>query len=202
MFHDQHVLTNGMYLPFYFMMSCPEPRMDISSVGSFPVQSGGSLNIISSSLCVGISFKYVFSYFSLEAGVSHFWGICMPPNIFGCPHTFGHPPMLHMLKHPLYVPNAPMWICMFWGVSACDKGCGSHPYIWTPPCVWMPSHVSNIPHIICCPACLYILWIICMCYGGTSHMLGAWGLQHICQAFGVCQYIHWMSIMLHLVPFL
>ena len=45
MFHDQHVLTNGMYLPFF--MPCPEPPMGISGVGSFPVQSGGSLIIIS-----------------------------------------------------------------------------------------------------------------------------------------------------------
>ena len=46
MFHDQHVLTYGMYLPFCsFFMSCPEPPMGISGVGSFPVQSGGSLII-------------------------------------------------------------------------------------------------------------------------------------------------------------
>ena len=45
MFHDQHVLANGMYVPFYFSMSCPEPPMVCMGVGSFPVQSGGSLNI-------------------------------------------------------------------------------------------------------------------------------------------------------------
>ena len=38
-----------------------------------------------------------------------------------------------------------------------------------------------------------------MCYGGNIPYVGVWGLQHICQAFGVCQYIHWMSIMLHQV---
>ena len=54
MFHDDHVFTDGMYLPFLFFMSCPEPPMGISSVGSFPVWSGGSLNIFSSSLGVGI----------------------------------------------------------------------------------------------------------------------------------------------------
>ena len=43
MFHDQHVFTDGMYLPFPFFMSCPEPPMGISSVSSFPVQYGGSL---------------------------------------------------------------------------------------------------------------------------------------------------------------
>ena len=43
MFHEQHVLTNGMYLPFCSVfMSCQEPAMGISGVGSFPVLSGGS----------------------------------------------------------------------------------------------------------------------------------------------------------------
>ena len=54
MFHDQHVLTNGMYLPFCVFMSCPEPPIGISGVSSFPVQSGSSLIIIFSSLGVGI----------------------------------------------------------------------------------------------------------------------------------------------------
>ena len=54
MFHDQHVLTNGMCLPFCFFMSCTEPPMGVSSVGSFPVWSRGSLNIFSSSLGAGI----------------------------------------------------------------------------------------------------------------------------------------------------
>ena len=45
MFHDQHVLTSGMYLPFHFFMSHPEPLMGVS-MGSFPVQSGSSLIII------------------------------------------------------------------------------------------------------------------------------------------------------------
>ena len=43
MFHDQRVFTNGMYLPFCFFMSCLKPPIHISSVGSFPVWSGGSL---------------------------------------------------------------------------------------------------------------------------------------------------------------
>ena len=54
MFHDQHVLTYGIYLLFCFFMFCSEPPMGISSVGSFPVQCGSPLNIFSSSLGVGI----------------------------------------------------------------------------------------------------------------------------------------------------
>ena len=55
MFCNEHVLTNGMHLLFcFFLMSCTEPPMCISSMGSFPVWSGGSLNIFSSSLGVAI----------------------------------------------------------------------------------------------------------------------------------------------------
>ena len=46
MFHDQHVLQMASICHFvFFLMSCPEPPMGTSSVGSFPEQSGGSLNI-------------------------------------------------------------------------------------------------------------------------------------------------------------
>ena len=46
MFHDQHVLTKGMYWPFCFFLCPPQGLMVISSVGSFPVWSGGSQIII------------------------------------------------------------------------------------------------------------------------------------------------------------
>ena len=42
MVHDQHVWTHDVSAILFFM-SCPEPPMIISGVGSFPVQSGGSL---------------------------------------------------------------------------------------------------------------------------------------------------------------
>ena len=43
MFHDQHVSHKWHVFVILFFMSCPEPPMHISSVGSFPVQSGCSL---------------------------------------------------------------------------------------------------------------------------------------------------------------
>ena len=42
MFHDQHFFTHGMYLPFCFY-ALPRAPIGIFNVGSFPVQSGGSL---------------------------------------------------------------------------------------------------------------------------------------------------------------
>ena len=45
MFHDQHVSHKWHIFAILFFLSCPEPPMDISGVGSFPVWSGGSLII-------------------------------------------------------------------------------------------------------------------------------------------------------------
>ena len=42
MFHDQHVSHKWHVFVILFILSCPEPPMGISSVGSFQVQSGGS----------------------------------------------------------------------------------------------------------------------------------------------------------------
>ena len=55
MFHDQHVSHKWhVFAILFFLMPCPEPPIGISGVGSFPLWSGGSLIIISSSLGVGI----------------------------------------------------------------------------------------------------------------------------------------------------
>ena len=65
MYHDQHVLTNGMYLPFCsFFMSCPESPMGISSVGSFLVWSGGFLIIFQFLRGRNLALNRVFSYCS------------------------------------------------------------------------------------------------------------------------------------------
>ena len=65
MFYGQHVLKNGMYLPFCVLfMSCPEPPMCISSVGSFPVQSAGSLINFQLFRCRNLALNRFFSYFS------------------------------------------------------------------------------------------------------------------------------------------
>ena len=40
------------------------------------------------------------------------------------------------------------------------------------------------------PCTLYVLGGIWCDMGDTPHMLGSWGHQHVCQALGVCQYIH------------
>ena len=42
MFHDQHV-SHKWHVFAIFFVSCPEPPVGISDVGSFPMWSGGSL---------------------------------------------------------------------------------------------------------------------------------------------------------------
>ena len=43
MFHDQQVSHKWYVFVILLFMSCSKPAMGISSVGLFPVQSGGSL---------------------------------------------------------------------------------------------------------------------------------------------------------------
>ena len=45
MFHDQHVSPRWHVFAISFFMSCPEPPVGISGVGSFSVWSEGSLII-------------------------------------------------------------------------------------------------------------------------------------------------------------
>ena len=135
-FHNQNVLTNGMYLPFF--MPYPEPPMGISIVGSFPVQFGGSLIIFQLSRCRNLALNRVFLLPTFEAGM----GVV---SLRGClPHTFRHP---HMFGCPLYVLTplhicvppmlAPLYICVFLEVSACDMGIGTSMY---PICLGSGRH--------------------------------------------------------------
>ena len=119
-------------------------------------------------------------------------------------HMFGCPP------HSPYVKTPPTHVPMLPCASSCSGGylylilgCrGPSICLDTPMCLDASPGVQHSHTFVCSPICLYVLGVNCMCYGGKSHMLVVRGCQHTCQASGVCQYIHWMSIMLHLVPFL
>ena len=54
---------------FVFFYVCPEPPMGISSVGSFPVQSGGSLIIFQLFRCRNLALNRFFILPTLEAGM-------------------------------------------------------------------------------------------------------------------------------------
>ena len=94
MFHDQHVLKNGVYLTFCFFMSL---LWGIFGVGSFPVQSGGSLNYFFQLFRYrNLALNKIF-LLTLEAGmgfvVPFVWCPYAPlyvhmPPMFGQPHIF------------------------------------------------------------------------------------------------------------------
>ena len=124
------------------------------------------------------------------------WGASRyPPNIW-MPHVFRCPLMPPYVQiPPVYPQCSPVHLHVI-------RGCGALLLFGHLPCVWMPAHVSNTPMHLYAPLYVYVLGVIACAMGGTSHILGAGRFQHICQAFGVCQYIHWMSIIHNLVPFL
>ena len=156
--------------------------------------------------CRNLTLNSFFFYFSLEAGMFHSLGASVHPTCLYAPYILcpyiWMPQCPHMFNQPPYVPNAPLCICMFEGISACDGDVG--------PSLFLDNHhvfgclpMCPTPHtFICSPACLYVLGATCIAIGETPHVGGLGGCQHICQALGVCQYIHWLSIILHLVPFL
>ena len=70
-----------------FFVSCPEPPMVISSVGSFLVQSGGSLIIFQLFRCRNLTLNRFFLLF-LEAGMFYTLGGVSMPHMFVHTHTF------------------------------------------------------------------------------------------------------------------
>ena len=203
MFHDQHVLTNGMYLPFCLFMSYPEPSMGISSVGSFPVWSGGSLIIFQLFRCRNLALNRMFLQKSLEVGMRGFTlrGAHMPTI---CLYTPVH---LDALPDIWTSQLSPVLPCayVFWGISACDMGIlGNGASIWlllAPLCVQSPHIAGAYPHI-CIPPCSPVH----LCSRGYMHVIWGihplyvrvWGNQQVCQEFW-CLSVHLQMSLCHAV---
>ena len=156
-------------------MSCPEPPMGISGVGSFPVWSGGSLFFPQLFRCRNLALNRMFILKNLRGqhgGVSYLGDTCMP-HMFPCPPYIGSP--------CTYVPHALLCICMFYGVSACDMGMGASIWLynWMPPmCLESPICLVLTPYFCippCSPVHLYVLGSICMWYRGYTPHVGVWG---------------------------
>ena len=95
--------------------------MGISGVGSFPVQSGGSLIFFQLFRCRNLALNRDFSYFSV-AGMFLYLGRCLDTPMFVHPHTFICP---HM--------------------SGCPQGC-THPHM--PP--YSSVHLHGFGAFACC----------------------------------------------------
>ena len=112
MFHDQHVFHKWHVFIILFLMFCPEPPMGISSVGSFTVQSGGSLIIFQLFRCRNLALNRMFPTLEAGMGVVSLGGIyttiCLCP-LYNCtPHTSIHPhtPCMSYVLCCLYVMGA------------------------------------------------------------------------------------------------
>ena len=157
--HDQHVFTHGMYLLFCFFMPCPEPPMGISGVGSFPVQSGGSLIFFQLFRCRNLALNRVFSYF-LVAGMFLYLGVSGHPHI--CTPPYVHIPC--MFIHPLGVytppicPHTPVHLCIFGGFACCGGVVMGSPLCWdtslTPSLFGGASPSITPPHSVIGSLCI------------------------------------------------
>ena len=172
-------------------MPCPEPPMGISGVGSFPVQSGGSLFIFQLFRCRDLALNSFFLLF-LVADMFLYCGCLDAPTFvhshtFISPHTFIH---LQGSDTPPYVPHTPLCICMFSEASACCGGCRGPLTCWTPP-----LHAGHLPSMRGASPCLtppLIGWLpcasvcfrdICMWYGEYYPYVGGLGVFPICWGF-------------------
>ena len=183
----------------FVLYSCPaQSLLWVSGVGSFPVQSGGSLIIFQLFMCRNLVLNRFFPTF-LEAGMFYTWG-CLDAPTFVQPHMFICPPYICILPRGLgtqYVPHTPLCICMFSEASACCWGCKGLLTCWTSP--YTSPYILHPHSLVGFPVHLYVLGIsTCdMCnisnmwgFGGVPPSVGVWGHQHMeCPYASSCTYL-------------
>ena len=171
--HKWHV-----FAILFFFMSCPESPMGISSVGSFPVWSRGSLIIFQLFRCRNLALNRIFPTFLSGRHTFLYLGAS------GCPHMFVHP--IHFYNPCPCVPHTPQCLCMLWKASACGGGCRGPLTYWTPP-----LHVGHLPNVVDAspyvlhphslvgfPACDMGNTPLMLRFGGAfPHMLGFGGIS-------------------------
>ena len=167
MFHDHHVLKNGMYLPFCFFYVLPKASYGYIHVGFIPSTVWRFFKYFFQLLrCRNSAWNRFFSYFSLEAGMFHTWGASIHPLYIWMLPVCSDPPYV---QTPLVCPKcSPVYLYVL-GVSICDRGCRGHlmfghPHVFdTSPCVQHPQT------FICSAACLCSRGY-CTCYGDFPYV--------------------------------
>ena len=170
MFHDQHVLTNGMYLPFHFL--CPaRAYYGYVQCGFIPSAVWRLSNYYFQLFrCRNLALNRFFLLFLRDRYVSHLGGHLYAPYVY-TPHMF-----VHALTPP-YVQIAP--ICPQCShMHLCSREylhvrweCGA-PYVGHPLRGMDASpYVQHSPCIVCSPVSLYVLWakhFLCLGSDGVS----------------------------------
>ena len=134
------------------------------------------------------------------AGIFYTWVVseCPPvcsdtPIYLDSPCAFGHPLMpLYVQTTPICPQCSPVHLHVL-GVSACDwemwgSSCLDSPHVfrYLPMCATSPHNYI----LLCMPVCSRGY---CMCYGGTSEMLGGWGLPAYLSGFW-CLSVHALDV--------
>ena len=172
--------------------------MGISGVSSFPVWSGGFLNIFQLLRCRNLALNRGFSYFSLVVSMFYILGasrcppICLDaPCMFRHPHAFGCP---ICSNNPPYVPNAPLCICMFWGYLHVIGGCGQSSFCLDSPHVFGCLPVCPTPsHSYMLPCMSVYSRGNCICYRGYSPYVGGSGASAHLSGFW-CLSVHPLDV--------
>ena len=149
--------------------------MGISSVGSFPVWSGGSLIFFELFRCRNLASNRVFSYL-LVAGMFLYLGVSeCPPCLYApvCMYTL-YVCMPPGCTHPHMPPYSSEHLCVFGGFACCG-GCNGLPFVlgyipYTTP-VWGCLCFSYIPpHSVIGSLCIgmfqgyqYVMWAFPFC---------------------------------------
>ena len=182
MFHDQYVLTNGMYLPFWFFYVLPRVPYGYIQCGFIPSAVWRLSNYYFQLLrCRNLALNRLFLLFLGDRYVSHLVvSICplyvwTPPVHLDMPPYVWMPQMPHIFQHPPFVPMLPCASVCSIGFLHVMGDAGGPSYVWTPPmCLDASPCLQHFPHITCSPKCLYVLGIIACTMGKYPICWGGW----------------------------
>ena len=168
--HKWHV-----FAILFLFMSCPEPPMGISGVGSFPVWSGGSVIIFQFFTCRNLALNRVFPTVLRGRHVLHLGG-CLDTPCLCTPYIYmplrgvQNPCVPHTCVH-LYVLRG---FCILWGVVRGALHVGH--LLYSSPCMGVSPLRFPPPTHLLASLCISMFGDICMSCGDFSFMLGVLGV--------------------------
>ena len=195
MFHDQHVLTNGMYFAIFFLYVLPRASYGYIWCGFIPSVVWTFSNYYFQLFrCRNLALNRMFlliNHRGRDGGFSYLGGICMHPYVQMLPICLDGPIHLDAPDIPPYVQTHPCMSPMLLCASVCSKGifmcygdAGAHhmfghsPYAWTPPQCPTPDISVCSPVCLCSRGYLHVPNPYVWGFGGESaHLSGCWCLS-------------------------